>query len=111
MAPSPRPVNSWSCRAPAPSRSDRSETRVSSVLEQVFRDEWARVLASLVGFFRDIELAEDAAQDAFALAAERWPRDGMPANPVGWLITTGRNRAIDRIRRERNLALKTQHLE
>jgi RNA polymerase sigma-70 factor (ECF subfamily) len=81
------------------------------VLEQVFRDEWGRVLASLVGFLGDIELAEDAAQEAFATAAERWPRDGIPANPTGWLITTARNRAIDRIRREQTLAAKTEQLK
>jgi RNA polymerase sigma-70 factor, ECF subfamily len=81
------------------------------VLEQVFRDEWGRVLASLVGFLGDIELAEDAAQDAFAIAAERWPRDGLPPNPTGWLITTARNRAVDRIRRERVLAAKTEQLK
>jgi RNA polymerase sigma-70 factor (ECF subfamily) len=81
------------------------------VLEQLFRDEWGRVLASLVGFLGDIELAEDASQDAFAIAAERWPRDGTPANPTGWLITTARRRAIDRIRRERTLAMKTEQLE
>jgi RNA polymerase sigma-70 factor (ECF subfamily) len=80
-------------------------------LEQVFREEWGRVLASLVGFLGDIELAEDAAQEAFAIAAERWPREGTPANPTGWLITTARNRAIDRIRRERALAAKTEQLE
>jgi RNA polymerase sigma-70 factor, ECF subfamily len=80
------------------------------VLEQVFRDEWSRVLASLVGWLRDIELAEDATQDAFAIAAERWPRDGIPANPTGWLITTARRRAIDRIRRERTLAMRTGQL-
>jgi RNA polymerase sigma-70 factor (ECF subfamily) len=81
------------------------------VLEQVFREDWGRVLASLVGFLGDIELAEDAAQEAFATAAERWPRDGVPDNPTGWLITTARRRAIDRIRRERTLAAKTEHLE
>jgi RNA polymerase sigma-70 factor (ECF subfamily) len=80
------------------------------VLEQVFREEWGRVLASLVGFLGDIELAEDAAQEAFATAAERWPRAGIPANPTGWLITTARHRAIDRIRRERTLAAKTEQL-
>jgi RNA polymerase sigma-70 factor (ECF subfamily) len=80
------------------------------VLEQIFRDDWGRVVASLVGYLRDIELAEDAAQEAFALAAERWPRDGTPENPTGWLITTARNRAIDRIRRERTLAAKTELL-
>ena len=69
------------------------------------------MLASLVGFLGDIELAEDAAHEAFATAAERWPRDGTPANPTGWLITTARNRAIDRIRRERTLVAKTEQLE
>jgi RNA polymerase sigma-70 factor (ECF subfamily) len=81
------------------------------MLEQVFRDEWGRVVASLVGFLGDIELAEDAAQEAFATAAEHWPRDGTPSNPTGWLITTARRRAIDRIRRERTLAMKTEQLE
>jgi RNA polymerase sigma-70 factor, ECF subfamily len=80
------------------------------VLDQLFRDDWGRVLASLVGFLGDIELAEDAAQEAFATAAERWPRDGVPPNPTGWLITTARNRAIDRIRRERTLKTKTEQL-
>jgi RNA polymerase sigma-70 factor, ECF subfamily len=80
------------------------------VLEDVFRDQWGRVLATLVGFLGDIELAEDAAQEAFALAAERWPRAGQPENPTGWLITTARNRAIDRIRRDRTLLAKTEQL-
>jgi len=80
------------------------------LLEHLFREEWGRVLASLVGFLGDIELAEDAAQEAFAIAAERWPRDGAPDNPTGWLIMTARNRAIDRIRRERTLAVKTEQL-
>jgi len=79
-------------------------------LDGVFRDHWARVLAALVGSLGDIELAEDAAQEAFAIAAERWPRDGEPDNPVGWLISTGRNRAIDHIRRQRVLADKTKLL-
>jgi RNA polymerase sigma-70 factor (ECF subfamily) len=69
------------------------------------------VLASLVGFLGDFDLAEEAAQEAFAVAAERWPRDGYPANPAGWLIATARNRAIDRIRRDRTLASKTRLLE
>jgi RNA polymerase sigma-70 factor, ECF subfamily len=81
------------------------------VLDRVFRDDWGRVLAALVRSLGDFELAEEAAQDAFAAAAERWPRDGEPANPVAWLITTGRNRAIDRIRRDRTLAAKTRLLD
>ena len=82
-----------------------------ALLEEVFRDEWGRVLASLVGFLGDFDLAEEAAQEAFAVAAERWPRDGVPANPGAWLTVTARNRAIDRIRRERTLAEKTRQLE
>ena len=76
------------------------------LIDRVFRDEWGRVLASLVGFLGDFDLAEEAAQEAFAIAAERWPREGEPANPVAWLVTTARNRAIDRIRRERSFAAK-----
>jgi RNA polymerase sigma-70 factor, ECF subfamily len=59
-----------------------------------------------VGFLGDFDKAEEAAQEAFAIAAERWPESGVPANPGGWLVTTARNRAIDRIRRERTLAGK-----
>jgi RNA polymerase sigma-70 factor (ECF subfamily) len=69
------------------------------------------VLANLVGFLGDFDLAEEAAQEAFAIAAERWPRDGTPANPGAWLTVTARNRAIDRIRRERTLADKTRLLD
>jgi RNA polymerase sigma-70 factor (ECF subfamily) len=79
-------------------------------LEQVFRDQWGRVLAALIGFLGDFELAEEAAQEAFAIAAERWPRDGTPGNPGGWLMTTARNRAINRIQRDRTLAAKTRLL-
>jgi RNA polymerase sigma-70 factor (ECF subfamily) len=84
---------------------------VVTVLEQTFRDQWGRVLAALIGFLGDFDLAEEAAQEAFAIAAERWPRDGVPSNPGAWLLTTARNRAINRIRRDRTLAIKTQLLE
>jgi RNA polymerase sigma-70 factor, ECF subfamily len=80
-------------------------------LEQVFRDQWGRVLAALIGFLGDFDLAEEAAQDAFAIAAERWPREGSPDHPGAWLVTTARNRAIDRIKRNRTLAAKTRLLE
>jgi len=81
-------------------------------LDQVFRDQWGRVLAALIGFLGgDFDLAEEAAQEAFAAAAERWPRDGAPANPTAWLVATARNRAIDRIRRERTLAAKLKQLD
>jgi RNA polymerase sigma-70 factor, ECF subfamily len=68
------------------------------------------VLASLVGYLGDFDKAEDAAQEAFAIAAARWDSSGAPANPGAWLLTTARNRAIDRIRRERTLAEKIQLL-
>jgi RNA polymerase sigma-70 factor, ECF subfamily len=84
---------------------------VVAILEQAFRDEWGRVLAALIGFLGDFQLAEEAAQDAFVIAAERWPREGTPSNPRAWLVTTARNRAIDRIRRDRTLAAKTRLLE
>jgi RNA polymerase sigma-70 factor (ECF subfamily) len=80
-------------------------------LEAVFREQWGQVLAALIGFLGDFDLAEEAAQEAFAIAAARWPVDGTPANPGGWLLATARNRAIDRIRRERTLAAKTQLLD
>jgi RNA polymerase sigma-70 factor (ECF subfamily) len=84
---------------------------VVAILEQAFRDEWGRVLANLIGFLGDFDLAEEAAQEAFAIAAERWPRDGSPASPRAWLVTTARNRAIDRIRRDRTLAAKVRLLD
>ena len=86
-------------------RRDRgaADRRVTATLEQTFREQWGRVLAALIGFLGDFDLAEEAAQEAFAIAAERWPRDGVPSSPGQWLVTTARNRAIDRIRRDRTL--------
>jgi RNA polymerase sigma-70 factor (ECF subfamily) len=69
------------------------------------------VLASTISFLGDFDLAEEAVQEAFVVAAERWPRDGIPPNPTGWLVVTARNRAIDRLRRERTLARKLPLLE
>jgi RNA polymerase sigma-70 factor, ECF subfamily len=82
----------------------------AAVVEQVFREEWGRTLAILARTLGDVELAEDAVQEAFAAAVERWERDGVPANPGAWLLTTARNRAIDRIRREQTLRRKTELL-
>jgi RNA polymerase sigma-70 factor, ECF subfamily len=84
---------------------------VVTPVEQAFRDHWGRVLAALVGYLGDVDLAEEAAQEAFAIAAERWPADGAPASPATWLVVTARNRAVDRIRRDRTLAAKTRLLE
>jgi RNA polymerase sigma-70 factor (ECF subfamily) len=69
------------------------------------------VLATLIGLLGDFDLAEEAAQEAFATAAARWPRDGAPANPRAWLVTTARNAAIDRIRRDRKRDEKTRLLD
>jgi RNA polymerase sigma-70 factor (ECF subfamily) len=68
------------------------------------------VLASLIGYFGDFDLAEDAAAEAFAIAAQRWPSDGLPDQPAAWLVTTARRRAIDRLRRDRVLAGKLRLL-
>ena len=71
-----------------------------SEIERVFREEYGRAVAVLVGVFGDIDVAEEAVQDAFTTAVERWPSTGLPPSPAGWIITTARNRAIDRMRRE-----------
>ena len=79
-------------------------------VEEAFREEWGHAVAILTRVLRDLELAEDAVQDAFATALERWPRDGAPRNPGAWIVTTARNRAIDRIRRERVFREKAELL-
>ena len=72
----------------------------TSEIERVFRTEYGRAVAVLVRVFGDIDVAEEAVQDAFTAALQRWPSDGLPPSPAGWIITTARNRAIDRFRRE-----------
>jgi RNA polymerase sigma-70 factor, ECF subfamily len=71
-----------------------------SDIERVFREEYGRAVAVLVRAFGDIDLAEEAVQDAFTVAVQRWPSTGLPPSPAGWIVTTARNRAIDRFRRE-----------
>jgi RNA polymerase sigma-70 factor, ECF subfamily len=71
-----------------------------ALIARVFRREYGRVVATLVGAFRDIDLAEDAVQEAFLVASRTWPERGVPPNPGGWITTTARRRAIDRLRRE-----------
>jgi RNA polymerase sigma-70 factor (ECF subfamily) len=83
---------------------------VQADVEQVFREEWSRAVAILTRVLGDLELAEDAVQDAFATALERWPRDGLPRNPGAWIVTTARNRAIDRLRRDRVFRQKQELL-
>lgn len=72
----------------------------ASEIDRVFREEYGRAVAVLVRVFGDIDVAEEAVQDAFAAAVQRWPLTGLPPSPAGWIITTARNRAIDRLRRE-----------
>jgi RNA polymerase sigma-70 factor (ECF subfamily) len=72
----------------------------TSEIERVFRAEYGRAVAVLVSHFGDIDIAEEAVQDAFTAAVQRWPSAGLPPSPAGWIITTARNRAIDRLRRE-----------
>ncbi len=80
----------------------------SATVERVFREEYGRLIASLVRRFGDIDIAEEAAGEALVIALERWPSDGVPPNPGGWLTTTAGNRAIDRIRREKQRDTKHQ---
>jgi len=77
-----------------------SAAGVQEVITQAHHEEWARVVASLTRRFGDLDIAEEAAAEAFATAVERWPADGVPANPGAWLTTTANRKAIDRIRRE-----------
>ena len=74
--------------------------RGPAAVERAFRESAGRAVATLVRVFGDISLAEDAVQEAFATATERWPADGIPPNPGGWIVTTARNKALDRLRRE-----------
>jgi RNA polymerase sigma-70 factor (ECF subfamily) len=68
-------------------------------VERVFREVYGQAVATLIRIFGDITLAEDAVQDAFVVASDRWRREGIPPNPSGWIVTTARNRAIDDFRR------------
>lgn len=90
--PRPRPL-------PAP-----SDAR--AVVDRLFREESGRAVATLIRLTGDFDLAEEAVQEAFVVALERWPRDGLPANPGAWITTTARNRAIDRLRRAKRLVDK-----
>lgn len=85
-----------------------TETLAEQAIARAHHEEWARVVAGLARRFGDLDLAEEAAADAFVTAVERWPRDGVPANPGGWLTTTATRRAIDRLRRESHRYAKHQ---
>ena len=87
--------------------SARSDTEP---IDRLFRTKSAQAVASLARIFNDFDRAEDAVQDAYLTALERWPQGGMPSNPAGWILTTARNRAIDRLRREQNATSKHELL-
>ena len=82
-------------------------TPAADAVAGAFREEHGRALATLIRVLGDFDVAEEAVADAWVAALERWPRDGIPANPGAWITTTARNRAIDRLRRARTLAAKT----
>src|SRR6478752_4529222 len=133
MAPTRRPRSRWAGsgsskpptstpRSPGPprppqpvkdqSRSDRR--KMPDPLAEIFRREAGRCTATMIRVLGDVDLAEDAVAEAFAIAAEQWPIRGVPPNPGGWITTTARNRAIDRLRREatrtdRHLAAQRLH--
>jgi RNA polymerase sigma-70 factor, ECF subfamily len=104
------PVRALRPHRGAPHRDARGRGGLVEELARAYRDERARSIAILGRVLGDLDLAEDAVQDAFVRAAERWPRDGVPDNPGAWIVATARNRAIDRIRREQTLTRKTELL-
>ncbi len=79
--------------------SEAAAGRVREIVDDLYRSESRRVLATLIRLLGDFELAEEALHDAFTAAMEQWPRDGVPANPRAWLVSAGRFKAIDSIRR------------
>ena len=79
-------------------------------IEQIFRDEAGRALATLIRLVGDFDLAEDTLQEAFAAALERWPGEQLPSNPRAWLVNVARNKAIDRIRRQMSFRAKEAEL-
>jgi RNA polymerase sigma-70 factor (ECF subfamily) len=81
---------------------------VSETVDQVYRSDWGRIVATLIGAFHDFDLAEDAAQEAFAAAVHQWPKDGIPDSPAAWIIQTARHKIIDRLRRRQRFEEKVE---
>jgi RNA polymerase sigma-70 factor (ECF subfamily) len=86
------------------------ESGANDAVDRLFREESGRAVATLIRVLGDFDLAEEAVQDAFVVALEVWPERGLPANPGAWIVTTARNRAIDRLRRRKRLAEKSELL-
>src|SRR5690348_18080292 len=87
-----------------------SDASVHAAIARVYREESSRALATLIRLLGDFDAAEEALQEAFATAVVQWERDGVPSNPRAWLISTGRNRMIDRIRRDQRFVRATTTL-
>src|SRR5947208_16342713 len=90
--------------------SEESAERAREMVDAVYRSDSRRVLATLIRVVGDFDLAEEALQDAFAAAVEQWPRDGVPDNPRAWLVSTGRFKAIDAVRRRARLDASLQDI-
>src|SRR6202022_732312 len=80
----------------------------AATVEAVYRSDWGRIVATLIGLVGDFDLAEEAAQEAFTAAVDHWPSSGVPEFPRAWIIQTARHKAIDRLRRQANLAEKLE---
>src|SRR5579872_5514125 len=85
-------------------------SEIYAAVDAVYRSEWSRIVATLIRLFNDFDVAEEAAQEAFAAAIEQWKTSGIPEFPRAWIIQTARHKAIDRIRRQANLAQKIEEL-
>jgi RNA polymerase sigma-70 factor (ECF subfamily) len=83
-------------------------SHTGTIVDQVYRDDWGRIVATLIGNFGDFDLAEDAAQEAFTAAVDQWPKTGIPDAPAAWIIQTARHKIIDRLRRQKNFAQKVE---
>jgi RNA polymerase sigma-70 factor, ECF subfamily len=94
-----------------PAGSDPTDADVLTSIERIVRVEWGRVVAGLTRRFGDLALAEDAAQDALTVAVAAWPASGVPPNPGAWIATTARRKALDRLRRDANLARKLTRVQ
>ena len=86
-------------------------TTPTQVVDRLFREEHGRAVATLIGILGDFDLAEESIQDAYLVALEKWPQQGIPRNPPAWIITTARNRAVDRLRRSKRLTEKEAMLQ
>jgi RNA polymerase sigma-70 factor, ECF subfamily len=93
-----------------PSSAAPQTSQITALLDRLYRSESRRVLATLIRLLGDFDLAEEALQEAYTLAVQRWAADGVPANPVSWLISAGRNKAVDQIRRRANFARKQDEM-